>query len=399
MKSMLEGIRVLDFTANVSGPAATVLLADMGAEVIKIERSTGEDARIFPPYKNGFSAPFVVMNRGKKAITLDLKTAEGNQIFRDLVAESDVLVENYKPGVMKRLGLDYDTLTEINPKLIMLSLSGYGQYGPLSSQPAYDSIIQAITGLMDTTGFPDGPPVKPGTILVDLTAAMQSAFAITSALFARERTGQGEYFDISMFDVGINLMAGTWTDYTVTGNVPTRSGNKYPYVSPFDTFNAKDGYFMICSAGENTFQKLCEAMGKPEIKTDSRFDNLFARVENEPELKEIIEGWTTQYTIRELEQIMIDYEVPGAPVLNVKEAIEHPHTKARQLPVDIDQPGKGIINIYGPAIKARNSEIKARGPAPEVGQNNETVLREILGKNDEEIEKLKKVGAMGPPAE
>lgn len=156
---------------------------------------------------------------------------------------------------------------------------------------------------------------------------------------------------------------------------------------------------MICSAGENTFQKLCEAMGKPEIKTDSRFDNLFARVENEPELKEIIESWTTQYTTRELEQIMIDYEVPGAPVLNVKEAIEHPHTKARQLPVDIDQPGKGIINIYGPAIKARNSEIKARGPAPEVGQNNETVLREILGKNDEEIEKLKNVGAMGPPAE
>lgn len=396
MRSMLENIRVIDFTANVSGPATTTFLADMGAEVIKIEKpGLGDDARLFPPYKNGFSAPFLVMNRGKKGVCIDLKNPDGVEIFKKLVAKSDVLVENHKPGTMEKLGIGYDDLKKENPGLIMLSLSGYGQHGPLADRPAYDSIIQAMTGIMATTGFSDGPPTKTGPIVVDLATAMQSAFAICAALYAREKTGEGEFFDVSMFDVGVNLMAGTWTDFTVTGNVQSRTGNRYPYVSPFDTFKAKDGYFMICSAGDATFFKLCDAMKKPELKEDDRFSNLFVRNDNEPILSEIIQSWVSEYTVNELYEKSIVYDFPGAPVLNVDEVINHPHTKARDLPVDVEQPGKGVINIYGPPVKARNSEIKVRGHAPEHGEHNTWMLENIINESQETIEKILASGAMG----
>jgi len=393
---MLEGIRVIDFTANVSGPATTAFLADMGAEVIKVEKpGLGDDARLFPPYLNGFSAPFVVMNRGKKGICIDLKKPEGILLFKELVSSADVLVENHKPGTMEKLGIGYDELKKIHPRLIMLALSGYGQYGPLANRPAYDSIIQAMTGLMATTGFPDGPPTKAGPILIDLSTAMQSAFAICAALYAREKTGEGEYLDVSMFDVGVNLMAGTWTDYTLTGNVQRRTGNRYPYVSPFDTYPAKDGYFMICSAGDATFIRICDAMGLPELKSDARFSNLFVRNDNEPALTEIIRNWTKQHTTAELLALSVKFDFPGAPILEVDEVITHPHTIARQLPVDIDQPGRGKVNIYGPPTKARNHEIKVRGPAPEHGQHNRWVLEELLKKTPDQIDTIMSSGAMG----
>jgi CoA:oxalate CoA-transferase len=396
MRSMLQGVRVVDFTANVAGPATTTFLADMGAEVIKVERpGLGDDARLFPPYINGFSAPFIVMNRGKKGIVLDMKKPEGLALFKELVAASDVVVENYKPGIMAKLGIDYDSLKKINPKIIMLSLSGYGQTGPLSDRPAYDSIIQAMTGMMSTTGFADGPPTKAGPIVIDLATAMHAAYGIVAALYAREKTGEGDYLDIAMFDTGINLMAGTWTNYTVNGQIQGRTGNRYPYVTPFDTFHAKDGYFMICSAGDLTFHKICDAMGRPDLKTDPKFTNLFVRNDNERELNKIINDWAGKHTCSELWALCEKHDVPGAPVLNVKEVIEHEQTKARELGVDVEQKGRGMVNIYGPAIKAKNSEIKVRGGAPEHGQDNDWFLKEIVKKSDVEIEKLKANKIMG----
>jgi crotonobetainyl-CoA:carnitine CoA-transferase CaiB-like acyl-CoA transferase len=395
MGAMLDGIRIIDFTANIAGPAATALLSDMGAEVIKVEKpGIGDDARLFPPYVNGFSAPFIVMNRAKKSVVIDIKKPEGVQLFKELVATADVLVENYKPGVMKKLGLDYDTLKEINPKLIMLSLSGYGQYGPLSKRPAYDSIIQACSGIMDVTGFPDGPPVKAGPIIIDLATAMQAGFAICAALFAREKTGKGEYIDLSMYETAINLLAGVWTDYTVTKNVPKRTGNRYPYVSPFDTFHAKNGYFMICSAGDKTFHNLCDAMGMPELKTDERFKNLFVRNANEPELKKIIQEWVENKTTDELMEILIKHDVPASPIFSVKDVVEHPHTIARGIPVELEQPGRGNVVIYGPAIKTTNSETKVRGAAPEHGQHTDWMLNELLKKSPEEISQLRSSGVI-----
>jgi CoA:oxalate CoA-transferase len=397
MRSMLEGIRVVDFTNTVAGPGCTFFLGDMGAEVIKVERPVrGDDARIYPPYKDGVSASFTVLNHGKRGITLDLKDPGGVQLFKDLVAISDVVVENYTPGVMAKFGLDYKSLKAINPQLVMCSISGYGQYGPLSPLPGYDAVIQAMAGLMSTTGFPDGPPVRVGTLVVDITSAVFAAFGICAALFAREVTGEGEYIDISMYDVAINQLEAKFVDYTVTGNIPQRTGNRYPYVTPFDTFQTKDSYVLIICAGEGPFENLCKAMGKPELATDERFSDVMKRNQNEPELKKVIEEWSTQYTNEEILPMLLGQSVPAAPVNDVKQVVENPHTKERGMLVDLEQPGAGTITIFGPAVKATNSEVKVRGPAPALGEHNRWFLDELLGKSADEVEKILDSGAMGP---
>lgn len=263
---------------------------------------------------------------------------------------------------MNRLGLGYDQLKRVNPKLIMCSISGYGQTGPLSAQPAYDAVIQAISGLMSTTGFPDGQPLQAGTLIVDICTAMYAAFGICAALFARERAGQGEYMDVAMFDVAIQLLEAKFVDFTVTGNIPQRTGNRYPYISPFDTFQASDGYVFIICAGDHPFKSLCAAMGEPELAKDERFSNFFARNQNEPDLKGIIEEWTRKQPAKSVVEYLRANGVPAATVNNVKQVVEHPHTIARGMLVDIDQPGAGIITIFGPALKALNSLGRHAGP-------------------------------------
>lgn len=395
MNGMLSGIRVVDFTANVAGPACSAFLADMGAEVIKVERPMGEEARLFPPYMNGYSGTFVVMNRGKKGITIDLKKPEGLELFKELVAKSDVVLENFRPGVMKKLGLDYDSLVQVKPDIIMCSISGYGQYGPFAHLPAYDSIIQAMSGLMSSTGFPDGPPVKNSSIYIDLSTAMHGAFAICAALVHRSLTGKGEYLDVSMYDVAVNLLEMKYVDYTVTGTVAKRTGNRYPYVTPFDTYQMKDGFLMICCAGDQTFSKLCDAIGQPELMQDSRFNNFMARNQNEPAIKKLLEDWGSQHTMDEAWTIFKEYGVPAAPILDVGQVVEQPHTAARGLKVTIDQPTAGPITIFGPPTKPRNTECKVAGPAPLLGQDNQWMLEQILGKTPGEIEKIKASGIIG----
>jgi len=396
MRSMLEGIRVIDFTNTVAGPGCTFFLADMGAEVIKVERpGIGDEARLFPPYKEGVSASFAVLNRGKRGVVLDLKHPRALQVFKELVAVSDVFVENFRPGVVKKLGIDYETLKAVNPRLVMCSISGYGQYGPLAHLPAYDAVLQALSGLMSTTGFPDGPPTRAGTLIVDISCAFYAAFGVCAALFARERTGVGEYLDISMYDVAINLLEAKFVDYTVTGNIPRRTGNRYPYVTPFDAYRTADGYVMIICVGDQPFHNLCRAMGRPELAEDERFRDLMARNANEPELRKIIEEWTAGLTNAEIWELLQEHEVPGAPVNDVKAVVENPHTAARGMLVDLEQPGAGIITIFGSAMKALGSEIRPRGPAPALGQDNRWLLEEVLGKDAREVEEILSSGAMG----
>ena len=396
MLSMLEGVRVIDFTTTVAGPGCTFFLCDLGAEVIKVEKpGLGDEARLFPPYKGSQSASFTTLNRGKKGITLDLKNEKAVAVFKSLVAKSDVLVENFRPGVMARLGLAYDDLKEVNPGLIMCSISGYGQTGPLSSQPAYDAVIQAISGLMSTTGYPDSEPLRAGTLIVDISTAMYAALGICASLFARERTGQGECLDVSMFDVAVQLLEAKFVDYTVTGNIPKRTGNRYPYVTPFDTFQASDGFVFLICAGDKTFKGLCEAIGRPELCDDERFSNFFVRNENEPALKAIIEDWTRQFPTKTAVEKLRAHGVPAATVNNIQQVVEHPHTLARGLLVNIDQPGAGIITIFGPALKALNNLVQVRGPAPALGEHNRSVLAEIIGMADDEIDNTITSGAMG----
>ena len=396
MRSMLEGVRVIDFTTTVAGPGCTFFLCDLGAEVIKVEKpGLGDEARLFPPYKGTQSASFATLNRGKKGITLDLKNENAVAVFKSLVARSDVLVENFRPGVMARLGLAYDDLKAVNPGLIMCAISGYGQTGPLSSQPAYDAVIQAISGLMSTTGYPDGEPLRAGTLIVDISTAMYAALGISAALFARERTGQGEHLDVSMFDVAVQLLEAKFVDFTVTGNIPKRTGNRYPYVTPFDTFQASDGFVFLICAGDKPFKGLCDAIGRPELCDDARFSNFFARNENEPALKTIIEDWTRQFPVKTAVEKLRGHGVPAATVNNIQQVVEHPHTRARGLLVDIDQPGAGIITIFGPALKALNSLVQVRGPAPALGEHNRSVLADIIGMSDDEIDRTIASGAMG----
>ncbi len=396
MRSMLEGVRVIDFTTTVAGPGSTFFLCDLGAEVIKVEKpGLGDEARLFPPYKGSQSASFTTLNRGKKGITLDLKNEKAVAVFKSLAAKSDVLVENFRPGVMARLGLAYDDLKAVNPGLIMCSISGYGQTGPLSSQPAYDAVIQAISGLMSTTGYPEGEPLRAGTLIVDISTAMYAALGISAALFARERTGQGEYLDVSMFDVAVQLLEAKFVDYTVTGNIPKRSGNRYPYVTPFDTFQASDGFVFLICAGDKPFKGLCDAIGRPELFDDERFSNFFVRNENEPALKTIIEDWTRQFPPKTAVEKLRAHGVPAATVNNIQQVVEHPHTLARGLLVDIDQPGAGIITIFGPALKALNSLVQVRGPAPALGEHNRSVLADIIGMSGDEIDSTIASGAMG----
>ena len=228
MKGMLDGVRVIDFSTTVAGPGCCYFMSDMGAEVIKIEKpGFGDEARLFPPYKNGQSASFATLNHGKRGAVIDAKKPEGIALFKELVSASDVLVENMTPGTMKKIGLDFETLSKVNPRLIMCSISGYGQYGPLSPLPGYDAVIQAASGLMSTTGYPDRPPLRTGTLIIDISTAYNAAFAVCAALYAREKTGKGEHLDIAMYDVGINLLESKFVEYTVSGNIPQPTGNRF----------------------------------------------------------------------------------------------------------------------------------------------------------------------------
>lgn len=396
MHSMLEGVRIIDFTTTVAGPGCTFFLADLGAEVIKVEKpGLGDEARLFPPYKGTQSASFVALNRGKKGITMDLKKDAGVALFKELLARSDVLVENFRPGVMNRLGVGYADLKKVNPGLVMCSISGYGQFGPLSEQPAYDAVIQAISGLMSTTGNPDGEPLRAGTLIVDISTAMYAAFGICAALFARARTGEGEHLDVAMFDVAVQLLEAKFVDYTVTGNIARRTGNRYPYVTPFDTFRTMDGFVFIICAGDHPFQCLCEAMEQPGLSKDERFCNFFVRNANEPELKRIIEEWTSGRESKVVVDKLREHGVPAATVNNVQQVVDHPHTRARNLLVDIEQPDAGAITIFGPALKALNSLVAPRGPAPALGEHNRWVLEQILKKTEQEIDAALRTGAMG----
>ncbi len=396
MRSMLEGVKVIDLTTGVAGPRCTFFLCDLGAEVIKVEKpGSGDAARLFPPYKGDQSVPFVALNRGKRGITLDLKQHGGVSLFKELVFKSDVLVENLRPGVMERLGLSYAQLKKINPKLVMCAISGYGQYGPLASQPDYDAIIQAVSGLMNAAGYAKGPLLSADTLIIDLCSAVYAAFGICAALFAREKTGEGEYLDISKLDVAIQFLEGRFMDFNGTDNALETKGNRYPYATPFDTFTTLDGHIFIICLGKKPFKGLCDAMDQPELSKDRRFSDPDVRNQNAPALKQLIERWTQNHTTDVLLQKLSAKGVPAAPVNDVKQMLQHPHLAARNMVVDLEQPGAGMIQIFGPALKTMNSSVKIRGAAPDLGADNRVILEKVLQKSPREIDAILDSGVMG----
>ena len=396
MRRPLEGIRVLDLTQAYSGPFCTMNLADHGAEVIKIEPpKTGDQTRGWGPMENDYSGYFAYINRNKKGMTLNLKSEEGKKIFTELLKTADVVCENYKVGVLERLGFSYDVMKEINPRIIYGSISGHGLTGDLATRPAYDIVAQAMSGMMSVTGFQDGPPCKIGPSVGDNYSGAYLCMGILMALYEREQTGVGRRIDVAMVDTLFSVMENFVVEYTIAGKTPHRAGNQDPSIAPFDSFHAKDGDFVMGCGTNKMFAELCGAMGREELIDDPRFCTNVARCENYlPELKSIIEEWTTTKTVAEMEEIITGLKIPFGQILTIPEVSEHPQTKERNMLWNVYQPGMDReIRIPGTPVKIHGEEDVCQKAAPQLGEDNATILA-TLGYSAEQVAALKEQGVL-----
>lgn len=389
----LEGLRVLDLTAALSGPFCTMILADYGAEVIKIEPPDGEMGRSITPIngETGESGFFCNYNRNKKGITLNLKNEKALAMFYELVKTADIVVENYKGGVTKRLKIDYETLREINPRLIYASGSGFGQTGPITHRPCFDVVAQAMGGILNLTGYPDQDPVKVGPSIADHVSGIYIAVGVLLALYHRERTGEGQHVDVAMFDTIFSLLENAIPSYTMAGQEIQRNGNADLAIQPFDVYKCKDGFVTIGVGSNRMYATLCNTIGHPELIDDPRYLNNELRVQNyEPYLKDVITSWCTEYTKSEIEAIMDQAGIPCGPVLTIAEAVHHPQILAREMLVHCNHPTEGDIQIQGCVVKMSKTPGAVTRPAPLLGEHS----AEILGLNADEIRQLKEEHAM-----
>lgn len=393
MNKPLSGLKVVDLTSALNGPFSTMILADYGAEVTKVEPVGGDQCRTWGPLdpKSGESGFFVQINRNKKGTTLNLKSDKALQLFYKLVEDADIVVENYKGGVTKKLKIDYETVREINPRIIYASSSGFGQYGPCTHRPCYDAVAQAMGGMVNLTGYPDMDPVKVGTSVADHVAGIYLTVGILIALYYREKTGVGQHVDVAMVDTIFSLLENTIPYYTMSGIIPERQGNIDSSIAPFDVYPCKDGFVALGVGNDRLWKKLCGVISHEELLEDPRYQTNVGRQDNYlPELKEVIGNWCKQYTKAEIEDIMDKDGIPCGPVLNIKEAIEHPQIKAREMIVNSKHPTVGDIQIQGCVVKMSETPGSVEEPAPLLGQHN----CEVFGLTEAEVEKLRAEGIM-----
>lgn len=391
----LLGVRVLDLSRVLAGPFTGMLLADMGADVIKLEiPGRGDDSRQFPPFRGKESMYYVNLNRGKKSITLNLKSDEGRKIFRELVEQCDVLLESFRPGTMERLGLSYKELKKFNPRLVYAAISGFGQTGPYRLRPGYDIIGQAMGGLLSITGWPGGSPTRTGTAIGDILSSLFCTIGVLAALKIRDQTGLGQMVDVSIVDSVFAALENIPQVYYVEGKVPERIGNRYEFVYPYDTFETRDGWVVIGIANDNLWARFLEATGLP-IEDDPRFKSNPSRVENHTALKDKIDDWSREKTKTEIVQLLTDAGVPCCPIYNIKEASEDSHISgARKMVLDLEQPGLGTVKVQGNPIKMSMTAPEPRGPAPSLGGNTYEVLNGLLGISEDRFNELKDKGVV-----
>lgn len=399
--SALENLTILDLTRVLAGPFCTMMLADMGAKVIKIEiPSGGDDTREYPPFrlnKNGEreSVYFANINRNKKGITLNLKSEEGKHLFRELVKKADIVVENYRPGVMDKLGLGYDELRKINPQIIYGSVSGFGNTGPYRLRPGYDILAQAMGGMMAITGVPGGPPTRVGSAIGDILGGLHLAIGLLAAVNARNLTGQGQRVDISLMDSVIAATENTGIKYLESGKIPPRMGNRYAAVSPYDAFRVKNGTIIIAAGNQHLYEKLCtEILHRPDMITDPRFTDMSGRLENQDAIKEAIEDTLKDQTMEQAVSLLLSKGIPAGPIYDIKQIMNDPQVKDREMFVEIEHPTLGEITVNGCAIKLGDTPASVRTPAPELGQDNDEVLKEYLGITDEAIAAYREEGVL-----
>ncbi len=386
----LENIVVLDLTRVLAGPYCGSILADFGATVIKIEQpGVGDDSRLYGPHINGESLYYGNLNRNKYGITLNLKTEDGKKIFRKLVEEADVVIENYRFGVMDRLGLGYQQLKEINPRLIYGAITGFGANGPYRDRPGYDIISQAMGGLMSVTGQEGNPPTRCGSAMGDVLGGLNLAIGVLVALNARNITGKGQYVDVSIADSVVLSLEQAWQRYFVTGDVPIPHGNSYDAIAPYDSYQAKDGWIVIGCGNQKLFEVLCtRILQQPELIADERFTTVPLRVKNNKAFKQIMEEWLKDYSVDEAVEIILGAGIPSGPIMNVEQIAKDEHfTKARELFVPVNHPVCGEVLVNGHAVKMSDTKASIRMPSPTLGQHTSMILQKY-GYSQEEVEKL-----------
>lgn len=396
MNGALDGYLVLDFTRVLSGPYCTMQLADAGARVIKIEQpGTGDDTRAWgPPFVGGESAYFLSINRNKESLTLDLKHPDATRILDRLLARADVLVENFRPGTMARLGLAYEQIARRYPRLVYCSISGFGQSGPRSAEPGYDAVVQAEGGLMSITGDAGGPPFRLGVAISDIVSGMFAAQGIAFALLARHRTGRGQLVDIAMLDATAALLTYQAGIYFATGATPGRMGNRHPTIVPYETFAASDGDFVVAVGNDQQWRRFCDAIGLPDAGSDERFATNRDRISRYSTLRPLLAERLRTRPSAEWVTTLKAAGVPCGAVRDVGEVLQDPQLDARDMIQQIEHAVAGAIRVMGVPVKLSDTPGAVRTPPPALGQHTRDVLRTDVGLADREIDQLRENGAI-----
>ncbi len=386
--NILKGVKVIDFTHAYAGPFTTINLADFGAEVIKIERHSGDVSRGWAPFKNDYSGYYCSFNRNKKSMTLDITTEEGKEIIFNLVKEADIVCSNFKAGTLEKYGIGYEAMKEIKPDIIYASISGFGDKGVLSSFAAYDNVIQALSGIMDVTGFKDGMPTKIGPAIGDSYTGLMLLIGILVAYYHKLETGKGQKVDVTMLGSLLNMLDNSILEYTGFGKKVTRKGNTNLHYAPSDVYKVKDGYLTLAVKNDKEWKSFCKAYDMNELINDKRFSSNLSRIEHNDELTEIIESKLADYTRSELESVLLHLNIACAGVKSIDEAFEDEHLNARDMIVELDDPGAGMIKLVGNPMKLSKTPPVLEKASPLLGQHTEEILKE-MGYKQETIDAYK----------
>jgi crotonobetainyl-CoA:carnitine CoA-transferase CaiB-like acyl-CoA transferase len=395
MNQPLEDIKVLDLSRVYAGPGGSMILGDLGADVIRIESPAGTDSmREWVPFVEGESTYYMSANRNKRSITLNLKHETGKQLFMKMVKDADVVLENFKTGTLQRMGIGYDELKQVNPKLIMCSVTGYGQTGPFSHEPGFDPVIQAIGGMMDVTGFPEGEPTRVGVPVVDIMTSQYVAISILSAIRLRDHTGQGQHIDLSLMDVQLSSLANAGSSYLNKGTVANRIGNGHSYIVPYQVFQCSDRPLMICAGNDGLYKKLCHVLAHPEWAEDEKFKTNNDRIQHRDELTNYIQEVISQKTADEWFTLFSEAGVPSGPVNNIEQVFEHDQVKARETVEEVQHPTVGTVKLVKSPLRFSNLNIETKKHPPLLGEHTATYLENELGLSYEEIIRLKEEGVI-----
>lgn len=390
----LEGIKILELAHSLAGPYTSMLLADMGADVIKVERpATGDFSRTWGPYMDGMSAYYLFTNRNKKSITLNLKSDEGKKIIFKLVEKSDVFLESFTPGTVERLGMDYEAVKKVNPKIIYCQLSGFGQDGPYRNMKAMDVMMQGMCGWMSIIGEPGSPRYKVGVPICDLYASLYAAYGILSALFYREKTGKGQRLDVSIWDTNVAILTIQAYNYWIYGKIPHPMGTRHPVITPYQAFKTKDGEIILVGSNEPLWRNLCKGLGLERMIDDPRYKTNRDRLEHRDELEKTIQDVVVKKTTDELLDELNKVGAVAGPINTIDKVLNNPHTLYRKMIVEIEHSQLGKMKMLGVPVKYSETPGEIRSPAPSLGEHTREILRDI-GYDDTYIENLAKAGVI-----